>query len=624
MGDLPSGERKLVLAACGCGHDGRLGFGDPLHPQAVLSASRVTLLPFFLEALPSSGDSIKSVHSGAYHTLVLTENGVLYGWGLHENGQLGLGKLSREGAQPCQHSPVRISFFDDLFRRALQNGEINTSRKEFILDVQCGASHSMVLTQLGLYVCGQNTFGQLGLGSEKDVFEWHLLDSLFGGRTLLCRKILPATESESLVFSSSSRQKRYVRILKGELTHVSCGTHHSLLAFKDAFVEVNADTDAMEQVMSEFHPVLLVAAGKGDYGELGYDGDALSVLHAQEKRQGDALGAEAKRVKMQGGVNSDNNEHGPTLPSTAYSNAWWAKQRRKDRRPDFFSTHFLPIKMSCWEHLVIRLPRAFSSLVEEELSHTLERRTPALRDEKWVVQSLHAMHLHSAVILHHVEPAAKAKSSSPTPSDNPASQQLWHWGCYYCNEVEGLESSIPRREEWDSNESSHLPEPFTFGIHAGNEVMFRYRDSKYAINQNFSPVMVKGSGPVLGIGEEDGFQPNWVPLSLPSTTQSWLSVTQMQGRNHILMLVQKENSEEGKAAEVWGFGENLHGQLACEETDLCVSPYPVLRRGDTVSLPSSSLVAVPHDLDRQWKVMKIHGIAAGANHSLFLIDLALQ
>lgn len=689
-------RRDSVLAVCGCGHDGRLGFGNPLQHQAVLSVSRVTLVPFFLDTLASMGDRIRSVHCGGYHTIVLTQAGGLYGWGLHEEGQLGFGRLTREGVRPSESAPRRMTFFDELYESEGKGSSSNAfhgERKDFILEVSCGAAHSMVLTACGLYVCGKNTYGQLGTGTEMDVFEWVLVSAPLGGRRLINRCVQSSDEDSlealPLRLPAGAREATVVQLVKGELTHVSCGTHHSLLAWKNALLErYVSGEDGKEPIVSlEFHPVLIMSSGKGDFGELGYDGDQMNILHAREKRQSSAIQSEAKRTMMQGGVNTDDNHHS-AAPTQNFSSGWWKKKRTKERRPEFFSTHFLPVQFEALEESVVRIESGVvvqksaetpSVIPGDSLCGVADRVT-------WEVLELRAMHLHSSVTLRQRSAvvgttAEKTVSSVSTGAISPV-VITWHWGCYYCHEVEGLESSIPRVESWESSAAAQgTPSPSIVnslvrrvGIHAANEALFRYgyppslSPGDTSQNMDVAPpgswIMSKGSGGVLGNGDEDGFSPEWTSLAFSEEQmqeEKWMGIEKVVGRDHVLLAVRKQRAlcttagrkdldsavDEGpqnesqpardgdptnrcdtskssasSSMEVWGFGANLHGQLCAGEEDQQPFPTPILRPGDIVRLPPSSLVAVPEDYAGEWKVLRIRDIGAGSNHSVFLVDVA--
>lgn len=89
--------------------------------------------------------NIKKIACGKNHTVVLTDNGKVFGCGENnENGQLGLGVLST--------SSVLIELpIDD------------------VKDISCGYHHTMFIKNNGdLYACGKNYDSQLGLGDNVD------------------------------------------------------------------------------------------------------------------------------------------------------------------------------------------------------------------------------------------------------------------------------------------------------------------------------------------------------------------------------------------------------------------------------------------------------------------------
>jgi alpha-tubulin suppressor-like RCC1 family protein len=87
--------------------------------------------------------AIVSVHCGAYHTLALTENGALLGFGNNIQGQLGLG----DNVDRMQPTPIP----------GLRDVEA----------VAAGVGHSVALTVKGdIFVWGDNSRGQLGLGAQ--------------------------------------------------------------------------------------------------------------------------------------------------------------------------------------------------------------------------------------------------------------------------------------------------------------------------------------------------------------------------------------------------------------------------------------------------------------------------
>jgi len=90
-----------------------------------------------------------------------------YSWGSNGNGQLGQSKQ----------------------KRVLQPTPIPKIGKQHIVEVVCGAMHSMLRTENGdVYSSGLNKYGQLGHGTTADVDEFKLIDGLKGknARMMAC------------------------------------------------------------------------------------------------------------------------------------------------------------------------------------------------------------------------------------------------------------------------------------------------------------------------------------------------------------------------------------------------------------------------------------------------------
>lgn len=102
-----------------------------------------------------SKDQISKVSCGAYFTLILTKEGIVYGFGNNLLGQLGCSSQRR------WVTPI-------LFKT-----------NEPIVDIKCGSSHSVLLGASGkVYACGYNTSGQLGMSNTENYFELTPLHSI--------------------------------------------------------------------------------------------------------------------------------------------------------------------------------------------------------------------------------------------------------------------------------------------------------------------------------------------------------------------------------------------------------------------------------------------------------------
>ncbi|SCU70779.1 regulator of chromatin condensation, putative [Trypanosoma equiperdum] len=516
---------STVIAVCGCGNDGRLGIGisDTQY--------KVVLIPFFLGSADSDGrplGNIRTVRVGGYHNFVITTEGV-YGWGLNENGQLGMGR----GSPACVSVPTRIPFFDGK----------NTK------DIVCGAYHTFAWTEDGLYACGKNEDGQLGLPCDDGLFSF----------TLVLSALQVNGDASNTADQCGGREDAagaYGLLKRGQLTHVSCGTHHTLLALRDATLATGEADDSVAQHRS--HPLLVLAAGKGDFGELGYDGDMWSILQAKAKTMQSALQNAARKTQ---GVDPMETEASACIDDK--ERQWKPK---KQRRAAFSSERFQPVG----------LPVLLECLSTQAGTGSLE------------VVDLQAMHLHSAVTV-------RCKSAPGDGSCDTDHVRTFHWGCYYCNEVEDDASSVPREEA----------EAVT--LHAGNEIMFRYHKAPQLLTE----IEVMGSG-LIGLGEEDSFSKTWVPLPLPSDAEPVNCVHNIVGREHFL--IQLDNTT------VVGFGDNMHGQLGAGKTkDSLILPTVILRTGSVLMCPAGVSGV---DLTVRWKVERVNDTLCGVRHSLFVLEVS--
>ncbi|CAL9173745.1 unnamed protein product [Musa hybrid cultivar] len=143
---------KMVLVACGWRHTitvsssgnlytygwskyGQLGHGD----------FEDHLSPHWLEALKDS--CISQISGGWRHTMALTSDGRLYGWGWNKFGQVGIG----DNDDHC--SPVQVNFPEE----------------QKVKQISCGWRHTLALTERGnVFSWGRGTSGQLGHGDIVD------------------------------------------------------------------------------------------------------------------------------------------------------------------------------------------------------------------------------------------------------------------------------------------------------------------------------------------------------------------------------------------------------------------------------------------------------------------------
>ena len=117
-------------------------WGNNRSYQLGLGNRRKKTVPTKLDSL----SKITAISSGDYHTLALDIYGIVYSWGTNELGQLGI------EYRDLSKSPQQLIFPDTII----------------IKSVSCGGFSSMALTQHGeVYSWGSNRFGQLGYLDDK-------------------------------------------------------------------------------------------------------------------------------------------------------------------------------------------------------------------------------------------------------------------------------------------------------------------------------------------------------------------------------------------------------------------------------------------------------------------------
>ncbi|KAI4385198.1 hypothetical protein MLD38_003251 [Melastoma candidum] len=143
---------KMVMVACGWRHtisvsaSGTLyTFGWSKYGQLGHGDFEDHLVPHKLEAL--QGSIISQVSGGWRHTMALTSDGKLYGWGWNKFGQVGVG----DNIDHC--APVQVKFPDD----------------QKVVLVSCGWRHTLAVSeQDNVFSWGRGTNGQLGHGESVD------------------------------------------------------------------------------------------------------------------------------------------------------------------------------------------------------------------------------------------------------------------------------------------------------------------------------------------------------------------------------------------------------------------------------------------------------------------------
>ena len=218
-----------TLWGCGANDYGQLGLGD--------GTNRKT----FTQITTNTND-IKSVYCGWYHTIILKNDGTLWGCGYNINGELGLGDSSHRYT----------------FTQAITN--VND-----IKSVYCNAGNTFILKNDGtLWGTGWNGYGNLGLGDTN-------------GRTTFTQ-IITNTDNIKEIYCGFY----HTFILKNDSTLWGCGyNEYCQLGLGDGynrttFTQVTINADNIKQIYCGYGHTLilkndgtLLGTGLNNEGELG-------------------------------------------------------------------------------------------------------------------------------------------------------------------------------------------------------------------------------------------------------------------------------------------------------------------------------------------------------------------
>ena len=187
-------EHSLILKndgtlwGCGYNYYGNLGLGDTTNRNVFTQITTNT-------------DNIKEVYCGAHHNIVLKKDGTLWGCGLNAHGQLGLGDITDRKIftqVTTNIDNIKKIYYGGNYTIILKNdgtlwgcganggGQLGlgdttnrniftqiTTNTDNIKEVYCGGSYTLILKNDGtLWGCGHNGYGELGLGNNtnKNIF----------------------------------------------------------------------------------------------------------------------------------------------------------------------------------------------------------------------------------------------------------------------------------------------------------------------------------------------------------------------------------------------------------------------------------------------------------------------
>ena len=218
-----------TLWGTGDNYSGQLGLGD------------ITDRKIFTQATTNI-DNIKEIYCGGSYTIILKNDGTLWGCGANGGGQLGLGDTTKR------------TTFTQI-----------TTNTDNIKEVYCGGSHTFILKNDGtLWGCGYNTFGQLGLGDtiNRNIFT----------------QITTNTDNIKSIYCGGA----HTIILKNDDTLWGCGLNaYGQLGLKDTinrttFTQITTNTDDIKEIYCGYDHTLILknngtlwSCGWNERGQLG-------------------------------------------------------------------------------------------------------------------------------------------------------------------------------------------------------------------------------------------------------------------------------------------------------------------------------------------------------------------
>uniref|UniRef100_A0A8C4RGV0 X-linked retinitis pigmentosa GTPase regulator n=1 Tax=Erpetoichthys calabaricus TaxID=27687 RepID=A0A8C4RGV0_ERPCA len=197
----------------------------------------------FADNVPSKfwlkNDKAVYISCGDEHTALITENGKLYVFGSNNWGQLGLGTKDTVCKPTC----------------------VKELKSERVKLVACGRNHTIVCTeQCKIYACGGNNEGQLGLGDAEERDSFHQI-KFFTGKLKI--KQLAAGSNISAALTDDGKLYMWGDNSEGQIglgnesgayvpqkldinkkvTWVSCGYYHSAFVTADGKLYTFGESD---------------------------------------------------------------------------------------------------------------------------------------------------------------------------------------------------------------------------------------------------------------------------------------------------------------------------------------------------------------------------------------------
>lgn len=365
-----------------------------------------------------------------------------------------------------------------------------------VVSISCGSYHTAALMADGsLYVTGKNGNGQLGLGDTDFRHRFTKVTSIDNARVL----------------------------------NVSCGSYHTLACV--------APTDGV---------AVLMACGRGDYGELGYDPDPWDVAAQREQSIKNLVVARAHASShLAGSSPRGGGDSGGTAAAPMIK--FKAPKPAVKRRDPFFRTTLS----------IVKLP--FEIVPESYYSHFA---SPAEGDG---IDTVPALVRAAGDALPHLPDSTTVKAMyNHSAFRGIGSRAWWSFGCYYCDAIEDITSSVPRLLLPPTGAASPVA-----GVHAVEEAFFCWTET--------GDIYVRGKGLLTATGDEDGsgWCSDWTMVLLPPCVAQaqHRRIEWMRGSTQVwvkfIVTNDGEGSPDNRSVVFLAAGDNYFGQLATADENCC-------------------------------------------------------
>lgn len=206
-------------------------------------------IPTLIEIPNIGNQKIIQVSSGQFHTLFLTDYGLVYSCGRNSFGRLGIGKSKINIDRP---TPI----------------DMTNMGNQYVIKVDTGTEHSLFLTNEGqVYACGNYMFGRLGIGQNgKSVstptlvqFPWTNNTNNAGERII----DIAAGYTHSLFVTENGQVYSTGSNGNGQLGSVILNINNNMILTPMLINTLNIGTDPVIKVAaSTYHSLFLTASGR--------------------------------------------------------------------------------------------------------------------------------------------------------------------------------------------------------------------------------------------------------------------------------------------------------------------------------------------------------------------------